>query len=101
MWALNALTWEVRNMGPMPEKLMFPGRCAISEIDGQAGATILLRLQIAVPSLRLNHDIFLGILLRNGFWFNLVTETWEAKRFPPRVLDGMNEPDALFRFRWD
>ncbi len=38
-------------------------------------------------------------MLRNGFWFNLKSETWEARRFPPRVLDSIVEPDALFRFR--
>ncbi len=39
IWALNALTWETRNLGPMPEKHVFPGRCAVSEIDGEAGKT--------------------------------------------------------------
>ncbi len=39
-----------------------------------------------------------GILIRNGFWFNLETETWEAKRFPPLVTIS-EEPNALFSYQ--
>ncbi len=36
--------------------------------------------------------------MRNGFWFNLETETWEARRFPP-FINIADEPDALFSYQ--
>ncbi len=36
--------------------------------------------------------------MRNGFWFNLETETWEAKRFPP-YINIADEPDGLFSYQ--
>ncbi len=39
-------------------------------------------------------------MLRNGFRFNLETETWEAQRFPPHIMiNGVADADALFSFR--
>ncbi len=43
IWVLNALTWETRNLGFMPEKHAFPGRCAISEVNGVAGRLLPLQ----------------------------------------------------------
>ncbi len=39
-----------------------------------------------------------GILLRNGYWFNLETETWEQRRFPPYAM-FFTEPNAITSFR--
>ncbi len=37
-------------------------------------------------------------MLRNGYWFNLETREWEARRFPPS-MDIVADPNALFTFR--
>ena len=39
-----------------------------------------------------------GIFLRDGYWFNLDTETWEQRRFPPYPM-FFTEPNAIHTFR--
>ncbi len=42
--------------------------------------------------------VWLGILLRNGYWFDIEQQTWEQKRFPP-YANVVAIPDAMWTFR--
>jgi len=44
------------------------------------------------------NSIHKGILLRNGFWFDLSDHIWEQTKFPPTYAD-VPIPNALFFFR--
>ncbi len=41
---------------------------------------------------------YLGILLRNGYWYNIEENTWQQQRFPP-YANVAPEPDAVWKFR--
>ncbi len=41
----------------------------------------------------------LGVMIRNGYWFNLDSKEWESKRFPPYTDVAFIEPDAMYNFR--
>ncbi len=75
VYQLDLNTWEFEEIGDKPDFLGSQGNCAMAVIDD-------------VP----------GILMMNGYWFNLVERTWESRRFPP-FFDGALKPDTMTNFR--
>ncbi len=75
VFELDLTTWTTTQLGEKLDFINSPGTCAIATIDG-------------VP----------GIMIGNGYWFNIVERTWEAKRFPP-YYDGGLQPNSLANFR--
>jgi len=41
----------------------------------------------------------IGILLRNGYWYDIVEGTWETLNYPPNAVVVQVESDAFFSFR--
>ncbi len=41
---------------------------------------------------------YLGILLRNGYWYDIGNDAWAQRRFPP-YANVVVEPDAVWSFR--
>ncbi len=110
VYELDTLYWTVINLGPIPEFLENPGRCAISTMDGEEGKENLSHNTWHAPchSEPLGHinqfTIFLidktGILLRNGYWYRLSDTSWHQMKFPPHIMFGnLPDADALYNFR--
>ena len=60
-------------------------------------ATIESKITIAPVT-----SYFQGILLRNGYWYNLERNSWTVLRFPsyaPFIEDILDQPDTLWSFR--
>ncbi len=95
MFVIDLYTWETMDMGSVPSFARRPGRCAVATVDDTPGAVVNY-ITYKYNSLQ----IFLsGLMLRNGYWFNLIDSTWEAKRFPPNPPNTIADPDALYTFR--
>ncbi len=96
IYELNTLTWITTEYGPLPDRLSIPGRCAFSEIDGRPGTTS--DNLVATVTFVCNFLLTAGILLRNGFWFDIGERKWQQRRFPP-FPNFIPEPNAIYSFR--
>ncbi len=73
---LDLLDWEIEDYGPVPVGLAGPSRCTSQTIDDRP-----------------------GILLKNGFWYDIEGNTWEERAFPPDANFLMDSPPNEYSFR--
>jgi len=75
---LDLLTWDWKTIGNTEVDdfaIRTPGRCSVAYVGDRP-----------------------GILIRNGFWFDLIDHKWEQARFPP-AFEKSVVPNALYSFR--
>ncbi len=73
---LDLIKWEVESYNVVPVSLVGPSRCTSQTIYGRS-----------------------GILLKNGFWYDIERNTWEERAYPPDANFLLESPPNEYSFR--
>ncbi len=99
LYSLDLFNWELTDYGEVPTNFRQPGRCQVADIDGVTGNLRVIDHRTHHLVLYVFCTFLTGIMLKNGYWFNLESLEWESKRFPPNPPFVPDLTDALYSFR--